>query len=197
MSSSNVGGAVNRRTLVKGAAWSVPVITVAGAAPALASSPIPPRGLNGWVTLHRDCGGRGNDFWIDGRGSFTGGGTNDRGIWTFVDDPEADITHAQIIFWFSRDGWSFTNQSGPGWSNLTRMNPQPANRPAPGYYAYVTTYQGSWTYFEAHEAWVADSDPYWTENNMPGTCGQVCAYADRTITVNGETVAFRRGPVCV
>lgn len=187
----------SRRTIVKGAAWAVPAVTLATAAPALAASPIPPNGLNGWVLLGRDCRAT-YEFTIDGRGDFTGGGDNDRGIWTFVPAPGGnEPAFAEIIFWFNRDGWSFDNQ-GPGWSNLTRMNPQPSNRPANGYVAYRTTYTGSWTYFPEHEAWVADSDPYWRENDMPGeSCGNVCAYADRTITVNGETVRFRRGPVCV
>lgn len=192
--STNTSG-LSRRTIVKGAAWSVPVVAVAGAAPAFAASPIPPRGLNGWVTLSRSCGR--TEFSIDGRGLFTGGGTSDRGIWTFVDDPNADITHAQIIFWFDRDGWTFTNGNGSDWSNLTRMNPQPSP-PAQGYVAYVTTYTGGWTYFPQHEAWVADTDPYWYTRDMPGRCTRrVRAYADRSITVNGETVAFRRGPVSV
>lgn len=36
---SNATGGLSRRTLTKGAAWSVPAIAVAGAAPAYASSP--------------------------------------------------------------------------------------------------------------------------------------------------------------
>lgn len=38
--SSGVTQSLNRRTVIKGAAWSVPVIMVASAAPALASSPL-------------------------------------------------------------------------------------------------------------------------------------------------------------
>lgn len=196
MSSQQTGGLKpTRRTLVKGAAWSLPVVAVGGAAPAMANSPIPPDGLNGWVELQRDCWAN-YQYRIDGRGSYP-----NRGIWTFIDDPNADITFAQIIFWFNRDGWSFNNnQSGSGWSNLTRMNPQPGNVPAAGYVAYSATYTGSWTYYPGlgeNGGWVADSDPYWREDDMPGLCGTVCAYADRTLTVNENTVSFRRGPVCV
>lgn len=186
-----------RRTIVKGAAWAVPVITVAGAAPAMAASPIPPNGLNGWVQLRRDCSSNANDFVIDGRGSFTGGGDDDRGIWTFVPDPNADITAATIVFFFTIDGLTFTNSSGPGWSNLVRNAGLDGASPAPGYFAYATSYTGTWTYFAGSEAWVADSDPYWIENDMPGFCRQICAYARRSITVNEETVTFTRGPVCV
>lgn len=189
-----------RRTIVKGAAWAVPAVALATAAPAHASSPIPPNGLNGWVTLSRSCS-RNPQFSIDGRGNFTGGGANDRGIWTFVPAPGGTApTFAEIIFYFDRDGWSFANSSGPGWSNLERYPAGDSGAPA-GFYAYRTVYTGGWTFVdrpgESQDAWVADSDPYWLENDMPGRCTTVCAYARRTITVNGVTVSFRRGPVCV
>ena len=165
---------------------------MAGGAPALAASPIPPNGLNGWVTLSRRCQ-QGDDFFIDGRGNFTGGGANDRGIWTFVDDPDANITFAQIIFYFDRSNLSFTNNSGAGWSNLTRASSLDGG--APGY-AYVTQYTGSWTYYAESEAWVANTDPYWSSNLGSG-CAEITAYARRTITVNDVTVSFLRGPVYV
>lgn len=190
------GRSTTRRTLVKGAAWSVPVAVVAGNAPAMASSPIPPNGLNGWVELSRNCG-RTYEFQIDGRGTFTGGGDNDRGIWTFVPDPNAQITNATIVFFFSRSDMTFNNQSGVGWSNLQRAPQLDGTSPNSGYYAYTTTYNGSWTYVPAHEAWVADSDPYWRSDLARGTCSTICAYARRSLTVNGETIAFTRGPVCV
>lgn len=190
-----------RRTIVKGAAWAVPAVTLATAAPAMANSPIPPNGLNGWVDLIRRCS---NDweFRIDGRGNFTGGGDNDRGIWTFVPYPGGSApTFAEIIFYFDRTGWSFTNFSGTGWSNLERYPTGDGGAPT-GYFAYRTVYTGGWTFDngpgEDYDAWVADSDPYWRANEVPDRCSSgVCAYARRTITVNGETVSFRRGPVCV
>lgn len=193
MTSQQTGGLKpTRRTLVKGAAWSVPVVTVAGASPAMAASPIPPNGLNGWVTLSRRCQ-RGDDFFIDGQGNFTGGGANDRGIWTFVPDPNANITFAQIIFFFNRSDLTFTNSSGAGWSNLTRNAGLDGG--APGY-AYVTHYTGAWTYYPGSEAWVADTDPYWS-SNLGSDCDEITAYARRTITVNDETISFLRGPVYV
>lgn len=51
-----------RRTLVKGAAWSVPIVAVAGAAPALAASPVvtPPTSRPGDACKHpgNSCGAR-------------------------------------------------------------------------------------------------------------------------------------------
>lgn len=186
---------VSRRTLAKGAAWTVPAAAVIAVAPSVAASPIPPRGLNGWVTLRRRCG-LGDDLFIDGQGNFTGGGNNDRGIWTFIPDPNASITDAQIVFFFNRGDLTFTNGSGAGWSNLVRDNTLDGTRPATGYYAYKTSYTGSWTYFGQFQAWAADFDPYWTAN-MGQSCGAVSAYARRSLTVNGETITFTRGPVYV
>ena len=188
---------VSRRTLAKGAAWTVPAAAVVAAAPAYAAS-IPPRGLNGWVTLRRQCQS-GDDFFIDGRGNFTDGGDNDRGIWTFIPDPNAEPTSGEIIFYFNRSDLTFSNGSGSGWSDLTRYPAGDSTRPASGYFAYRTTYTGDWTYFPAHEAWVADSDPYWTSNlnTESGDCRTVRAYARRSITVSGETITFTRGPVSV
>ena len=183
----------SRRTLVKGAAWSVPVVAVGGAAPAFASSPIPPRGMNGWVTLSRqNC-----SLAIDGRGRFTGGGDNDRGIWTFVDDPAAVIEGGIITFYFNRSDLTWSNSSGTGWSDLVRDPGRDGARPAPGFFAYTTTYSGTWTYRPEHEAWVANGQPYFT-SRMPGwSCGAIRSYARRTLTVNDETITFTRGPVQV
>lgn len=191
-----------RRTIVKGAAWAVPAVTLATATPAMANSPIPPNGLNGWVTLSRNCSwGANPQFHINGRGNFTGGGANDRGIWTFVPAPGGSApTFAEIIFYFNRSGWSFTNYSDAGWSDLERYSAGDSAAPT-GYVAYRTVYTGGWTFVdrpgESQDAWVANGDPEWRENDIPGNCTEVCAYARRTITVNGETVSFRRGPVCV
>lgn len=186
---------VKRRNLVKGAAWTVPVVAVAAAAPMAAASPIPPRGLNGWVTLRRNCGWNPN-FRIDGLGNFTGGGANDRGIWTFVNDPNATLTNAEIVFFFNQNNLSFTNGSQTGWSNLVRAQALDGTSPANGYYAYRATYNGNWTYFSQYQAWSANGDPYWSTNI--GSCNSgISGYARRTLTVNGETITFTRGPVSV
>lgn len=48
-SESYPGGPINRRTVAKGMAWSVPAVTVAGTAPVMASSLRKDPGINGWV----------------------------------------------------------------------------------------------------------------------------------------------------
>lgn len=191
---------VKRRSLVRGAAWTVPTIAAATAAPMAAASPIPPRGLNGWVQLRRNCF-QGDEFQIDGRGNFTGGGTNDRGIWTFVDQSTPPVTSpgisAEIVFSFNRSNMNFINASGSGWSNLVRDTSLDGISPT-GYFAYRATYSGTWTYSPlGGGAYVADGDPYWREEDISNCSNGVCGYARRTIWFPNESITFTRGPVCV
>lgn len=190
---------ISRRTVTKGIAWAAPAVAIAGAAPAYASSPIPPNGLNGWVQLSRRCDIFGNYVRVDGRGSYPS-----RGLWTFVPDPEADIEIATITFYFNRDNLSFTNGSGwgSGWSNLVRNPAEDATAPATGFFAYTTTYTGGWTWNPRMQGpggmdpggWEASNDPLFTASRA-GCGGAISAYARRSITVNGETVTFLRGPI--
>lgn len=46
---------VSRRTLAKGAAWTVPAAAVVAAAPAYAVSQVPPYALQGWLQIYREC----------------------------------------------------------------------------------------------------------------------------------------------
>lgn len=192
---STTHASVTRRAVVKGAAWAVPVITVGAAAPAMAASPVPPRGLNGWVQLEKLCGD--DRFNINGSGSY-----DDRGLWVFISDPSATIGPASISFYFQSNTLSWTNSSGAGWSNLTRD--ASADDPSlTGFYAYTTTYTGTWTYVndtnDAEDRWEADTDPYFYR--VLTDCLVITAYARRTVrVVSGGTetnVSFRRGPVTV
>lgn len=194
--------AVQRRTLVKGAAWSMPVAAAVAAAPSAAASPIPPRGLNGWVQLSRDCS-RTDDFQINGLGTFVDGSDDERGIWTFSPQSSPPVAapaiSARIVFFLDRNDAIFTNSSQAGWSNLVRNAGLDGSTPQAGYYAYETTYTGTWTWFPAPQAWSADGDPYWLWNMPSQTCSTVCAYARRSINLTNpvETITFTRGPVCV
>lgn len=186
---------VSRRHLVAGAAWSVPAVAIAGAAPAFAIS-ARPKGLNGWVTLQAgNCSNGGRRVVIDGRGNFTGGGDNDRGIWVFIDDPAATLTNAHIIFYFPTSDLTFDRDGGSsnGWSLLSRSAAD--DRTAAPRYAYKTTYSGSWTYNSTHNALVANDDPYFRSSSSLN-CGSITVRARRTVTVTSgntsETISFDR-----
>lgn len=182
---------VKRRNLVKGAAWTVPVVAVAAAAPMAAASPIPARGLNGWVQLQRDCDAR-YQFVIDGVGNYP-----NRGLWVFTTQSDAP-TSATITFWLPSPSFTFTNSSGTGWSNLARNSAIDSQSPATGYYAYTTTYTGNWNFVSGPDRYEAATDPRFLENDVPGTCGRISAYATRTVTYSPtDQVSFTRGPVTV
>ena len=191
-------GKVQRRSLMKGTAWAAPAIAIAAAAPMAAASAIPERGLNGWVQLSRDCNWWAVDeFVIDGSGSYP-----NRGLWVFT-TADDEPTSARITFWLPSTNFTFTNSSGTGWSNLARDEARDSDTPAAGYFAYTATYNGSWTWVDpggtANDRWEAASDPQWRENDIPGGCSRVCAYATRTViyTPGSDEVSFTRGPVCV
>ena len=190
----NAGTGVRRRTVVRGAAWAVPAVVVATSAPAFAASPVPPGGLDGWVLLQRRCDGdRGpTQLTIDGAGNYP-----NRGLWVFVSPAGPTPSGANIIFYFQNSTLSF-NSSGAGWSNLTRVSGLDSGAPAGGYYAYQTTYTGTWTYFTTGtDRWEADTDPKFTTAYSSNSCVGISVYARRTVTTSLGTVSFLRGPVNV
>lgn len=182
---------IRRRSVVKGTAWAAPAIAVAAVAPNASASPVPERGLNGYVQVGRRCTILGEDrFNVDGRGTY-----NDRGLWTFTDEDDIPVS-AQITFWFNRE-LTFTNGVSTDWTNLTRV---PSLDSTTRGYAYTTTYSGDWTYRARgtqNARWEADTDPYWYATGG-GCAGRICGYARRSVTYNdGTSVSFDRGPVCV
>ena len=191
----NAGTGVRRRTVVRGAAWAVPAVVVATSAPAFAASPVPPGGLDGWVLLQRRCDGdRGpTQLTIDGAGNYP-----DRGLWVFVSPRGPAPSNATITFYLQSSGLTFSNSSGTGWSNLVRASGLDSTAPANGYYAYQTTYTGTWTYTDASgtatDRWVADTDPTF-QTTYSTNCVTIRVYARRTVTTSLGTVSFVRGPV--
>lgn len=193
---------LSRRSITKGIAWAAPVIAAASTAPfASASRVVRSPGLNGWVTISKNC--QTNNLIINGRGSFTGGGNNDRGIWIFDNnnDPGAGIQNAYIVFYYpsSLGNLTWTTQTGTNWSApvlTTAMGPSQA-----GFNRYITYYTGTWTYNTVYKAWVADGQPYFTASISSTSCGSsIKAYAYRSVDVQRpndtwENVAFLRGPV--
>lgn len=177
---------------MKTAAWAAPTAAVSLSAPAFAVSPESKKGLQGWVTVSRQCGSVNQTITINGRGDYP-----DRGLWVTettegLNLEDATIENASITFYFpsSLDTLSWTSSSQPGWSNLTVDNSAPA---ISGHIAYTSTYSGGWTYSTRNDVWLADSDPYFTASRSG--CSRITAYARRVVTVDGETVAFTRGPV--
>lgn len=185
--------AVKRRTLVQGIAWATPAIAFASAAPAMAASP----GLQGWVTVGKDCDWDNFRYDvtldIDGRGDYP-----DHGLWVFDGVDGQPPSNASITFYVSSGlgtlNWS-TATGNSGWSAPT-LNGSPPGGSISGFTAYTTTYSGTWSFNTGAARWDADGDPHFTTTieNRP-TCPTVQVYAYRRVTINSVVVGFLRGPI--
>lgn len=196
-SSSNIGGAVNRRTLVKGAAWAVPAVTVGAAAPAMAASPDP--GLNGWVVISRwrDC----DDWWgqdctcyVRYDGYFDGDSSYDGvrlGLWVW-DAHSSEITEAPsltIHLPYTIDSWTPQNGNS-GWSVPTLIG-----QDSEGFNMYRTTYSGAYvdqTGSDGLPEIVLLGRPHFL-GRRDGSCPTNRRQKiTRRVGINGETLQFTR-----
>lgn len=194
---------MRRRTVVKGAAWSAPVIAVGTAAPALAASPLPP-GLQGWVTVGKDCNNSGNDvLTINGTG---GNGaeppdTGTRGLWIYNTTNSTTIANARITFYFPNSVAPLTWTAVSGNSGWTVPVVSTVDPPIAGFTAYTTYYSGGWEFRDLNPGTANDftraiGRPNFQASKEISSCGStIQVYARRTVTVNGQTISFIRGPI--
>lgn len=187
---------VSRRTLAKGAAWTTPVLLVGVVAPPASASAQP--GLQGWVTIGKSCNAVSTmTLTIDGVGSYP-----DKGLWVYNAQP-AQISNAYITFYYPTGlgpiAWTPT-AANSNWSTPTVDTTAPG---ITGYTAYTTRYSGTWTYHAT-----GTDGPYSTADGQPSFTATVTraatyctngvsAYARRTVSVNGVTYTFLRGPVTI
>lgn len=185
---------LSRRTVVRGAAWSVPVVAFAGAAPAFAAS-LPP-GLQGWVTVAKRCRWTSQStLEIDGRGSYP-----DRGLWIYNTRETTTIADAKITYYFPNSLGTLTWQAAAGnsrWSVPAVDNSAPV---IAGHTAYTSTYTGGWQFVDSPGDGVdytyATGQPHFSANLSYSSCQRtITAYARRSVIVNGETIDFTRGPI--
>lgn len=194
-----------RRTLVKGAAWALPAVTVVGTAPAMAASV--PKGLQGWVALNKRCKQIWeciNGYWriiseykltIDGLGSYP-----TRGLWVMGTQQSTQISDAQITFyyptWLGTIRWEEAS-GNLGWSVPAKDDSAPAKA---GFTAYTTRYTGTWIYVADGDYTVAAGQPKFRgvgrqrDHSKDCGCRTVQVYARRSVVVQGERVTFERGP---
>ena len=193
---------MRRRTVVKGAAWSAPVIAVGTAAPAQAASPLPP-GLQGWVTVGKDCNTFGNDtLTINGTG---GNGaeppnTGTRGIWIYNTTASTTVANARITFYYPNSVAPLTWSAASGNSGWSVPVVSTVDPPIAGFTAYTTFYTGPWEFRNlpgtANDYSRATGRPNFQASKVIPSCGStIQVYARRTVTVNGQTISFIRGPI--
>lgn len=160
-----------------------------------------PPGLQGWVTVGKDCGGD-ESLSIDGTG---GGGANppndnSRGLWVFNTFSSTSITNARITFYYpsSLGTIPWTTASGnSGWSVPATGGP---DAPISGFTGYTMYYSGGWDFYDLpgveddhHRATGRPS--FDADVSIPDCGDDLPVYARRTVTVDGDVVSFLRGPV--
>lgn len=190
-----------RRSLVRSAAWSVPVISVAAAAPAFAASLRKDPGINGWVlisTTDRDQDSYDLRFDSDEPGT----GPDGAPFGLYVYDPNRtgsvinDVyTNASITLWIRTDldrtpannGWNRAG-SGAGWQAPVDAGVQ-TKPDGLEYRGYRFAYNGSYTLVSAEER-VYLEDFVATSNNIASR--DATYWIERQITVNGTAQTFQR-----
>lgn len=193
---------LDRRTVMRTAAWTTPVIAVAAAAPAFATSLRKDPGINGWILISTtDRETRGQDtyklrFDSDEPGVGPDGAPYGLYIYDVNLGPNNTIldtfTNASITLWLRTDddttpstGWS-TAGSGAGWSAPTDAGL--ATKPdGLQYRGYRFAYNGSYTLNADGRVYLTDLIATTTVNGSDATY-----WLERQITVNGTPQTFQR-----
>lgn len=196
---SNAAGTSTRRSVLRAAAWTTPVIATAVAAPAFAASQ-DKYGLNGWVYVKWSSkweqfkNKKGKLEWrlreyltLDGRGE-----EPNIGLWVSETKPGDVISNVSIVFYTSVTEsltWTALSGNSGAWSTPTAEPVTTLNgvsvRP------YRTTYLSP----------ITATSPTTTLNNdlVFQTTGSGVAsakvWALRSVSVNGKQITRLRGPV--
>lgn len=124
---------MERRTLVKGAAWATPVIVVGSVAPAAAASPaIVMSHTTTWrwyLNAMPGCAGQADGLQIN---TTEGGGVSFSNTRT-----STSITNVQATFWFARSDFTWSADAG---NSGCWTAPTATGQSSGGLYAYASTY---------------------------------------------------------
>lgn len=191
---------IERRTIIKGAAWTVPVIAGVTAAPTAAASVVvtdpPAVSLNGWMGF---TGTENNAAFEIRSNSHLEGGTNQAGFWVTGTNGDEVITDAHWTLWFTRPIGPFIWNTGPGFENDGMWTTPAAAGTATVAHSGTTVY-GYRSFFTGSfnvQPGQSNASPYVFEfvtANPPGGA-PLAFYLTRTVTVDGHVISFTRGPV--
>ncbi|MBS3180182.1 MULTISPECIES: hypothetical protein [unclassified Pseudoclavibacter] len=181
---STAAGTSTRRSVLRAAAWTTPVIALTTAAPAFAAS-MSKRGLQGWVEVQ----------WSDGRITLDGRGSRpDRGLWITDTKVGDQITNVSIIFYL-RDtdavAWAVRPGDSGAWTlpvDQGISTPSDIGVPVRGFkITYQLPITATNTITELNNNLVFRT----TSNAVSGSA----VWARRSVNVNGTDITFLRGPV--
>lgn len=201
-------GALTRRSLVKGAAWAVPVVAVAAAAPAAAVTIVKDPGINGWVTTNTEGGWFNNcrkTVTVNSQSSGTGPDGAPFGLYIYDVNvsPNPDvITNAEMIYWIPSNltgtpSWSTLSGHSNCWSGPTDLG----NHVKPDgitYRGYKWTYTCSIDPNDAVEGSDGESRLFLGNFHVQGSyrlsgnCWTYNYWAERRVTINGDVNCFQR-----
>ncbi|WP_371029202.1 hypothetical protein [Pseudoclavibacter sp. JSM 162008] len=186
----------DRRTALRAAAWSTPVIVFAAAAPARATSqPDVVPGLNGWILfsvkqVQVRVRGRWGWEWetqrvvsLDATGEYP-----KRGLWVNDVTSRTKLTDIHIVFHLEVDAGApvFTKSGNASWTDLTLVGTTRIGRTT--FNSYRSDFTGTPSRTGARAL---------IDNNFGFVSGAVqkqdpTRYIDRFVTIDGEVFSFRR-----
>lgn len=196
---------LTRRSVVRGAAWSVPVISVAATAPAFAVSPTLNNSLFGWVSVDSN-----NDRWnLNGnrnQGTYQGA---PYGLYVLGANAADVLTNAAIELDIAGDNNITWNPTGTHWDTVARVGTIVRNEDgnngltAPVRFTrYRFTYTGEFTSITSggvERKWLTDfivtsstyTPPTYSGNSDTKRGGETI-WMRRFVTVNGIQRFFER-----
>lgn len=188
----------SRRTLIRGAAWTTPVILAVGAAPAFATSLRKDPGINGWVQVNYSTR---YGFDAQFNSNINGNGPDGAPFGLYLYDVNLGpgntildtVTNASITLWF-RGGVSSWSRNGTSsrWSNATSVVAQ--TKPDDlSYRGYRFDYNGSVPgsgFVVGSDGRLYLDDFNFTANNVDS--GDATFWVERRITVNSVAQTFQR-----
>lgn len=199
-----------RRNLVRGAAWSVPVIAVAAQAPAFAVSPTLNNAINGWVTVSNPNDGSSRANWsLNGnrnQGSYQG---TPYGLYVLGTNAADVISAAAIELDIAGNNNISWDPSGTSWDSVTRVGTIVRNEDGDGgltapvrFTRYRFQYTGGYTSITSggvERKWLDDFivtsgnyDPPSYNGSGDSNKGGLTIWMRRFVTVNGQQRFFER-----
>ncbi|WP_424464705.1 hypothetical protein [Pseudoclavibacter helvolus] len=173
----------SRRSVLRAAAWTTPVIAFATAAPAFAASYPKTPGINGWIEFHYPTSGGNGRVTVDATGTYPA-----RGLWINDVVSTTTVSSIYIVFHFraASGTLNFTKSGSSQWSNLTRVGTIQIN--GGNYISYRSNYTGPLPLTPGRT--FIPNDFVFTSQSVSG--GTRAPYIDRFVTIDGAVQSFRR-----
>ncbi|MDO4919091.1 hypothetical protein [Kocuria sp.] len=187
---------INRRTLAKGAVWSVPVVAMASAAPAVAASAAPELRPSGRFSYNQGWGSTQTDNSTAYKvfSTASGGTTPASGFCILNTNTSMSISNAAVTYYFPLSNLTFSTEGGPGangWSLMTRDTTK-STKSYNGvtYYPYTSRYTAAVTARTSTTCFPV----YGFQSSSTSTRASYI-YVDHSVVVDGQTLTANFGPL--